>query len=180
MTEADYLSCTDPARLLGYLLNSGQASDRKLRLFSCACARRLWPWLVQERSRQAVEVAERYAEGLATLEDMARAWREATLATPDMQRWSRKQVAAHEVAVASVFFEAAEVVGSVAAWAVQAAKGKQAERAALCDILRDLFGPLPFRGVPAAGSWRARRVALAETIHGQRSFDRLPGLGPVW
>jgi hypothetical protein len=46
--------------LLDYL--KGQATERKLRLFAAACARRLWP-LLEERVRQGVELAERVADG---------------------------------------------------------------------------------------------------------------------
>jgi hypothetical protein len=101
MNETDWLASTNPQAMLAFLRTSGKASDRKLRLFVCACARSVWPWLVQDSSRKAVEVAERYADGLASLEEMAQAWREAT---PDpsipAQRWSQKQVAANEIAVA--------------------------------------------------------------------------------
>jgi hypothetical protein len=47
-----------------------KASDRKLRLYTCACCRVLWPEIQDPRSRRALEVAEQYADGLASPRDL--------------------------------------------------------------------------------------------------------------
>jgi hypothetical protein len=64
MTEAEWLSATDPSTLLEFL--EGRASERKLRLFCCGCCRRIWELMVDPTSRQAVEVAELFADGLGS------------------------------------------------------------------------------------------------------------------
>jgi hypothetical protein len=71
VTEADWLTETDPQLMLAFL--HGRARHRTLRLFAAACCRRVWHLLPDERSRLAVVVVEQFAEGLATPEEMSQA-----------------------------------------------------------------------------------------------------------
>src|SRR5262245_31389309 len=70
MTEEEWLAAGDSWDLLRFLKDEvfyGRTlSPRKRRLFSCACVRLIWSALDDERSRQVVEVAERYADRGAT------------------------------------------------------------------------------------------------------------------
>jgi hypothetical protein len=81
MTEAEWLACTEPAIMLGSL--EGQASDRKLRLLAVACCRRTWHLLPDARVRGAIEVAERFADGLATAQEWQASWATAHAAARD-------------------------------------------------------------------------------------------------
>jgi hypothetical protein len=71
MIEAEWLACSDPKPMLA--LVRGKVSERKLRLFAAACCRHIWDLLRDKRCRLAVEVAERFADGLATLEELTAA-----------------------------------------------------------------------------------------------------------
>jgi len=55
MTEAEWLTCTEPTPMLDYLRD--WANDRKYRLIACGCCRRLWSLLKDVRSRQGIEVS---------------------------------------------------------------------------------------------------------------------------
>jgi hypothetical protein len=61
VTEAEWLACADPTPMLEH--TRWTASDRKLRLFTVACARLVWDRLPPGELREAVELAERVADG---------------------------------------------------------------------------------------------------------------------
>jgi hypothetical protein len=91
-------------------------NDKTLRLFACWCVRQFWELLTDERSRNAVEVAEKFANGEATSEELVAArdaaWDAAGDAAGDAARdaaWSAAWDAAGEAA-----WDAAGAAGAAA------------------------------------------------------------------
>ena len=71
MNEAEWLGQTDPGPMLDYLTGRpDRPDDRKLRLFACACVRRLQPYLTDRRCRAALEKSEAFADGLAARREL--------------------------------------------------------------------------------------------------------------
>jgi hypothetical protein len=68
MTEAEWLTCTAPTKMVRHLARG--ASPRKLRLYGVACCRRIWDLLGQDHWRAAVDLAERFADDEATAADL--------------------------------------------------------------------------------------------------------------
>jgi hypothetical protein len=201
MTNSQWLTCTDPDTMLDALQKLGSASrggmfrwlrraapgpeGRKLRLFACACCRRIWPLLSDPRSRSAVETAEQFAEGRAPRAELFAAWVAAGQAAEEVEAFGEAFRWAAGAALAAASAEAWAAWG--AAWATAAARQRAtgsgaAERAAQCDLLRDIFGN-PF----AAGhrqvsceSRRARRaLALARGIYEGQRFGEMPRLAEL-
>jgi hypothetical protein len=80
MTEQEWLDCTNPKPMLEFL--RGKASDRKLRLFACACCRRNWQGINGTAIAHPLETNERYADGLATDNELILAREAARCAAP--------------------------------------------------------------------------------------------------
>jgi hypothetical protein len=77
VTEKEWLACNDPEPMLEFL--RGKASDRKLRLFACACCRHTWALVADDRERMVAHGCNPVEVGLASQEaDLA--WRAAAAA----------------------------------------------------------------------------------------------------
>jgi hypothetical protein len=193
VTEAEWSNCQDPTPLLHFL--AGKVSERKLRLLACACCRTAWSLLTDPRSREAVEVAERYADGAAGQRELTRARGQALIATGRGARppaaWAAYEAANNQAAatvanacayVASGRARAAWLsaeTNQAAAWGVMQAIQIACEREE-AELARDIVGN-PFHPAsldPAWLEWAGGLVAqLAEGIYEERAFDRLPILG---
>ncbi len=94
-----------------------------LRKFACRCVRETWHLLADERSRNAVEVAERHADALATDDELA--------ASRAAARDAARAVAGYTA------MDAAGYAANAAAWAVAMDAAMYAARAVAWDAAMD-------------------------------------------
>jgi hypothetical protein len=172
MTEAEWLSCTDPEAMLAFL--QGKASDRKLRLFACACCRRIGADLPDQQSWNAVLVAEVYADRGVSEQDLAAARTEA-------ERSSQINMAAYgavQATAMSAWEAATGVIDAVYYLAWEAREEGEERETGQTSVLRDIFGPLPFRLItidPGWLQWNWGTVSsIARHIYDEHAFHDLP------
>ena len=167
MTKREWLRCGDPVKMLDSL--NGRASDRTLRLFAAACCRRIWDLLIDKRSRTAIEVLERFADGrvsetafAAAAEDAHRAAEEGGTEGNPYAAWSAAnavgagQTDEEEEATEVTALTAAKDTAFAAAWAVGHHahpddsgdawhRVTKAHEATECQLLRDVRPHRPVR-----------------------------------
>jgi hypothetical protein len=172
VTEQEWDRCTDPGKMLEFL--GDRASGRKLRLFACACCRRVWEWIINPDARAAVAVAERFADGRATDEELDAAHSlvygapvpgdgptfYASFADPNDPRYT---YAPH-----------ARTVCTQAWWlARRHGASPDQEHRAQAELLRGMFGN-PFRPVALDAAWLALHGGaagkLAQAVYEEREL----------
>lgn len=182
MTEHEWRTCDDPGPMLDYL--HGRASERKLRLFACACCRRIPS--IDGVFLAGVEVAERFADGLAT-EDEADAAEEAAVA--QYAQWGNdEEMRAVKGALDMPRHYCEPIWPAVSSsWAAECHvdyRGdlesydaqRRAEYAVQADLLRDVIGN-PFATVSFDPAWRSpEAVSLADSMYESRDFGRMSEL----
>jgi hypothetical protein len=206
MTESEWLACKSPEAMLSYvlggelaggprrLLAEARAGKRKLRLFACACCRRIWHLIPDEASRQLVQVAERYVDGLVTNEQLVVVSNIAAERISDRDgcpayfsktaaMWAGKP-GGQEFREEDVCDSAVKAAAFDTGYGMRLVGGstsmhfdpmiEETEYQTHCSYLRDIFGN-PFRPVTIDAAWLASTViSLAQAIYEERAFDRLP------
>jgi hypothetical protein len=205
MTEQEWWKSADLEKMLIHL--RGYGSDRKWRLGGCACWRRIERLMDQEGCLVHLAVVERFADGLPDADQLA----DAAAAIRGMLLDFTRPVLTHQgtsefaFAAESASQHLFNPARCSANWLTELADGirvaayysgppgydaasiraryakREAEHRWQVSLLRDLFGPLPFRSLTIPSSWRqwdaGTIIHLARGIYEDRAFDRLPILG---
>src|SRR5262245_16313696 len=136
MTEAEWLSSADCRAMLTHL--SLAASSRKLRYYCAACCRTAWDLFPHDRYRQAVVVAERFADGLCPYSDLHLAWLSAYHIYADAKDNAPESLR--------------QMVINAGRKGSRASAKSMPSGPAYAKLLRDIFGN-PFRPVTPDPSW---------------------------
>lgn len=156
VSEDQWTACPSPLWMLERL--RGQVSNRKLRLYACACCRLLRRASLEEpRCREAVEVAEQYADGQANAEELERAKDRALGTIGWYVAWENDWYTAHATVRTLIQFQ---------------------QESRLADLLRCLVDRVPLRPLSLPGTilqWnQGAVVSLARSIYHDRRFEDLP------
>ena len=172
MTEEEWLTTRDdPRDMLEFVEN---ASSRKWRLWLCGCARTVWH-ILAEAGRAATETAERFADGVATAEELTDALRRAYALVSNTAGEPSPEDRAIWDALSATYTDPARAF-DCALWNFTVfGRGEGCgEYGKYCDLVREMYGN-PFRPVAFDPAWRTSDVMLlAKGIYAERAFDRMP------
>ncbi|MFO0879467.1 MAG: hypothetical protein U0840_19135 [Gemmataceae bacterium] len=154
----------------------GRVSKRKLRLFACACCRRIWNVIPDARYRAAVETSERFADGLCDRSELQLARLEALKVHPGGDSNSTPG----EFAAASV--ARYRIIPRWIGWLTRRAsqqlrRTEEEEGAYQATMLREIFGNpfLPLVPDPLWSHWNdGAIVRLAQNLYEENRHDELP------
>lgn len=176
MTEEEWMACADPTPMVNYLRN--KVSDRKLRLFAVACCKRMLHLMTDDAACNAVQIAERFADGLATKNELRFVRKRALRGQSSIPAEHCAGAAGASTSFKSAFgaaynghLNAIEAIarGSNPSVRSQASfatylNARQQNALALCGLLRHIFGN-PFRPYPAPESWSTTVTLLAQSMY---------------
>lgn len=202
MTETEWVSESDVSSLIFYIRNHNKNDLRRLRLFGCACCRRVWPRLKMVAAAQTlVELAEAYADDESSGEELQSAVTSADFADYDQRLYRSTETGpqlsklTHNLTDAVRRLAIPEFNASVATTVADIVAGDpdkdfffdpeqhpfgsdvlaaDRETAEQAILARDIFGN-PFRPVTFDPAWRTdHTVGIATKMYDERNFDAMP------
>jgi hypothetical protein len=174
MTEEEWLVASRPLKLLGSIRD--RLTDRKLRLFACACCRRVWHLLPDPANRDLVAAVEDRPDG--TRDDPV-LWAAIEASSRREHEWTDDNGYLAVKYLGRSYYKVRPLESAVVAAAkldqrVRETGDTATEGAAQAGLVRDIFGN-SFQPVAFDPRWRtADTVGLARDIYDERAFDRLP------
>ena len=187
MTEREWLRTKNPALLFDHLRPARtKKSRRRLHLVACGCCRLIWDHLTDSRATSAVEVAERFADGLAGAHELLEGSQAASAvmkeasppADPEDADWMYGLWDPYLAAPAysAAYFAASPDPTEVARAALYAG---QAQTEAASPLAQATDGPARARRESAALAEQDAQAALLRDIFGPLPFQRV-GIDPGW
>ncbi len=215
MTEDEWLRSTNPQPMIRFLLGTHVprvqdiesfpdciGSPRKLRLFACACYHRIRCLLPDPRAARAVEVAEQFADGMTTADEIKeiakQIWKDLWELEPQWrasQGSERQQLLPTHAALAlasqilhpeapkaayyassNAYLHYAEMkVPGVVPHDRKFTAAQQTEEQAQAQLLRCIFGLSPEIPYATPLCWLTTPVgSVAHRIYEERCFEELP------
>jgi hypothetical protein len=144
-----------------------RAGERKLRLYGCGSCHLIWHWL-DRRGRDAVEVAERHADGKASHEELATA--RAAVSAASARPSARRSPAYAEAAARATWVTLPPLALRLSPPRFAVGK-RRGDRAALVRLLRDLFGNLADPPVTIQPAWLSWNDGVVQRLAGE-AYDR--------
>jgi hypothetical protein len=168
MTESEWLACDDDEKMLDWL--GKRFTRRKRRLLGCATARQVEHLVREPINHEIVNLCERYADGEVTKGVVQKAFRRLRWEPATYCEWNIRDLARGFTEPSSSgtpgldhFPERRSPEQCARDWA---------------DVMRDLFGPTPFRKVPLEPAWLAANDgavrSLARAIYDEGRWPELP------
>ena len=195
LNESKWFTCKEPMPMLVFLRD--KASERKLRLFAVACCRRIWNLIPDKPGHQAVEQAERYADGVVSRQQLAKVRRTCSprsyINRPLFERdnaWCAMIAVLGSVSNSVMELEVSAMASAMAYAGFslidapdrsttypQRQKLRAEEHRYQASLLREIFGN-PFRAVTFGPAGLTPAIkSLGDAIYVERAFERMPVLG---
>jgi hypothetical protein len=196
LTESEWLTSRNRQAMLDAAWESPAGSGRKHRLLAVAFCRRLWQHL-PDVCRNAVENAERLAEGAAVVPSLRAISTAVMTAFRDGSHWYGSMRTSEAWTLEHLYMAAVSVlVPDPLAASLEVARNTHSadsgimtvrsrlsggERNVQAGLIRDVYGPLPFRTVAIDDTWltwnNGTVPAIARRIYDERAFHDMPLLG---